>query len=86
MRIGSLAGVVAVLAFGGSDTTRVAAAGPIACEALAQVPLTNGTVDLRRVRSSRRVHASDSRQCVGGRRVQDASGVLPRHGAADANA
>src|SRR5580765_8517014 len=44
MRIGSLAGVVAVLALGGFDTTRVAAAEPIACEALARVPLAGGTI------------------------------------------
>ena len=45
MKIGSLAGVMAVLAFGGYDTAApIAAKGPIACEALAQVPLTNGTV------------------------------------------
>jgi len=37
--------VIAVLAFGGSGTVpRVAAAGPIACESLKQVPLTNGTL------------------------------------------
>ena len=44
MRIGPLAGVVAVLALGGSGTTRVAAAEPIACEALARVPLAGGTI------------------------------------------
>lgn len=45
MRIGPLLGVVAVLAFGGSDAPlRVAAAAPIACESLVQVPLTNGTL------------------------------------------
>ena len=44
MRIGPLAGVVAVLALGGSDTPRVAAAEPIACEALARVPLAGGTI------------------------------------------
>jgi Tannase and feruloyl esterase len=44
MRIGPLAGVVAVLALSGSDTTRVAAAAPIACEALAGVPLAGGTI------------------------------------------
>ena len=45
MKIGPLLLVAAVLAFGGSGTTpRAAAAGPIACEALRQVPLTNGTM------------------------------------------
>ena len=44
MRIASLAGVVAILALGGSDTTRVAAPGPIACDALAKVPLAGGTI------------------------------------------
>jgi len=44
MRIARLAGVVAVLACGGSDTTRVAAAAPIACDALAKVPLAGGTI------------------------------------------
>src|SRR4029078_2090105 len=44
MRIGPLAGVVAVLALGGSGTTRVAAAEPIACEALARVPLAGGAI------------------------------------------
>src|SRR5471030_2575992 len=43
MRIGPPIAVVAVLAFGGSDAApRVAAAGPIACESLRQIPLTNG--------------------------------------------
>jgi feruloyl esterase len=45
MKTGSLVAVMAVLAFGGPGTSpRVAAAGPIACEALRQVPLTNGTL------------------------------------------
>ena len=45
MKIGPLIAAVAVLAIGGSDTApRVAAAGPIACESLRQVPLTNGTL------------------------------------------
>ena len=45
MRIGPPLAVVAVLAFGGSGTApRVAAAGPIACESLGQVPLANGTL------------------------------------------
>jgi feruloyl esterase len=45
MKTGHLAAVVAVLALGGSGTSpRAAAAGPIACEALRQVPLTNGTL------------------------------------------
>ena len=45
MKIGSLAGVIAVLALGASSTPAgVAAAGPIACDALAQVALTNGTM------------------------------------------
>ena len=45
MKIGRTVAVAAVLAFGGSGTPpRVAAAGPIACEALRQVPLTNGTL------------------------------------------
>jgi len=45
MRIGSIIGVVAMLATGASDTRlRVEAAEPLACESLAQVPLTNGTV------------------------------------------
>ena len=44
MRIGPVAGVVAILALGGSDATRVVAAEPIACEALARVPLAGGTI------------------------------------------
>lgn len=45
MKIRLLIGVVAVLAFGGSDVApRVAGAEPITCEALGQVPLTNATV------------------------------------------
>ena len=44
MRIGPVAGVVAILVLGGSNATRVAAAGPIACEALARVPLAGGTI------------------------------------------
>jgi Tannase and feruloyl esterase. len=45
MRIGALLGVVAVLAAGGAALIpRVAAAGPIACESLVRVPLTNGTL------------------------------------------
>jgi feruloyl esterase len=45
MRIGPLLAVVAVLAFGESGTAfRAAAAGPIACESLSQVPLANGTL------------------------------------------
>jgi feruloyl esterase len=45
MRIGPLVAVVAVLAFGGIETApRVAAAEPIACEALARVPIANGTL------------------------------------------
>src|SRR5258706_11160344 len=45
MRIKPLAGVVAVLAISGSSApTRVAAAGPIGCEALKQVPLADGTL------------------------------------------
>ena len=44
MRIGLLAGLVAILALAGSDTTRVAAAGPLACDALARVPLSGGTI------------------------------------------
>jgi len=45
MKTGPLAAVVAVLALGGSGTSpRAAAAGPIACEALRQVRLTNGTL------------------------------------------
>ena len=45
MRIGPLIGVVAVVAFGGSDAApRLAAAAPIACQSLGQVPLTNGTL------------------------------------------
>jgi tannase/feruloyl esterase len=45
MKIGPLAAVVAVLALGAFDTpTRVAAAGPVACEALGQVPLPDGTL------------------------------------------
>ena len=45
MKIGSLIGMVAVLASGGPGTgPRVAAAGPIACESLGQVPLANGTL------------------------------------------
>jgi tannase/feruloyl esterase len=45
MKIGRLIGVVAVLACGESSTpARVAAAGPIVCEALRQVTLTNGSV------------------------------------------
>jgi feruloyl esterase len=45
MKIGPFLGVVAVVAFGGSGTpTRVAAAGPIPCPALAQLPLSNGTL------------------------------------------
>jgi feruloyl esterase len=45
MRIGPLAGVLAVLAIGGSDAVPpAAAAAPIACESLAQVRLANGTL------------------------------------------
>ena len=45
MRIGALLGVVAVLAAGGAALfPRLAAAGPIACESLLRVPLTNGTI------------------------------------------
>ena len=45
MRIGALLGVVAVLAAGGAALIpRVAAAGPIACESLVRVPLSNATV------------------------------------------
>src|SRR5476651_832426 len=45
MKTGPLAGVIAVLALGGSGTpTRVVAAGPIACEALSQVPIADGTL------------------------------------------
>src|SRR4029077_7078575 len=45
MKTGSLAGVIAVLALAGSGTpTRVVAAGPIACEALGQVRIADGTV------------------------------------------
>ena len=45
MRIGPLIGVVAVAAFGGPDATpRVAAAAPVVCQSLGQVPLTNGTL------------------------------------------
>ena len=45
MRIGSLLAVAAALASSGSGTApRVAAAAPIACEALGQLPLANGTV------------------------------------------
>ena len=45
MTIRGLVGVVAVLTLGASSTPApVAAAGPIACEALGQVPLTNGSV------------------------------------------
>ena len=45
MKLRPLAGVVAVLALGGSDTaTRVAAAGPITCAALGRVPLAGETI------------------------------------------
>jgi tannase/feruloyl esterase len=45
MKIGRVIGVAAVLAFGGSSTpARVIAAGPIACEALGRMALTNGSV------------------------------------------
>jgi feruloyl esterase len=45
MKTGSLLLVVAILALGGSGTSpRAAAAGPIVCEALRQLPLTNGTL------------------------------------------
>jgi feruloyl esterase len=45
MKIGLLVGLAAVLAFGGAGTApRAAVAGPIACEALAQLPLSNATV------------------------------------------
>ena len=45
MNFRALIGVVAVVAFAGGDgAARAVAAGPIACEALGQVPLTNGTV------------------------------------------
>ena len=45
MRIGPLAGVVAVLAIGGSHAMPpAAAAAPVACESLAQVRLANGTL------------------------------------------
>ena len=45
MRIGPLLALVAALASSGSGSApRVAAAGPIACEALGQLPLVNGTV------------------------------------------
>ena len=45
MKTGPLAGVIAVLVLGGSGTpTRVVAAGPIACDALSQVPIADGTV------------------------------------------
>ena len=45
MRIGPLSGVLAVVMFGVSDAApRVSAAAPIACQSLAQVPLTNATV------------------------------------------
>ena len=45
MKIASLVGVVAVLLFTGFDTqVRVVAAGPLSCEAVGQMPLTNGTV------------------------------------------
>jgi feruloyl esterase len=45
MRIGTPLALVAVLAFSGSGSApRAAAAGPIACESLRQVPLRNGTL------------------------------------------
>ena len=45
MRIGRTVAVAAVLACAGPGTApRIAAAGPIACEALRQVPLTKGTL------------------------------------------
>src|SRR5262245_5581961 len=45
MRIGPLAGVVAMLAIGGSDAMPpAAAAAPIACESLGQVRVANGTL------------------------------------------
>ena len=45
MKVGLLVAVVAVLAFGASEMpARVAAAGPIACASLGQLPLTNATV------------------------------------------
>jgi feruloyl esterase len=45
MKIGSLIAVVTVVAFSGSGAApRVTATAPIACEALGQMPLTNGTV------------------------------------------
>src|SRR5207247_6481416 len=45
MRTGPLAGVAAVLALAGSSTpARVSAAGPVACEALKQVPIAGGTL------------------------------------------
>ena len=86
MRIGQLAGVVAILALGGSErdssrrgwTHRVR--GPRSGAACKRDD------HLRRVGSGRRVHAADSTQCVGGRHVQDAPGVLSGHGAADADA
>ncbi len=45
MKIGPLIGIVAVLAAGGAGTApRVTAAGPIACEALGRVAVTNATM------------------------------------------
>lgn len=45
MKVGLLVAVVAVLAFGASEMpARVAAAGPLACASLGQLPLTNATV------------------------------------------
>ena len=45
MKTGPLAGVIAVLAIGGSGTpTRIAAAAPIACEALSQLPMAGATL------------------------------------------
>jgi feruloyl esterase len=45
MRTKALAGIVAVLAISGSGApARVAAAAPVACEALKQVPLPGGTL------------------------------------------
>ncbi len=86
MKIGSLTRVIAVLAFGGAETApALAAKGPIACEALGQVSLTNGTVISAESVQAGRFTPPASDECGRGRRVRRPPRVLPCPRAADSN-
>ena len=87
MKIAALIGVVAVLVFGGTGAaSHATAAGPIACEPLARVSLTNGTVISAESVPAGGFTLPVAAAASAADAVQDAPGVLSRDRAADADA